>query len=88
MEISVNTRLKGGYDFKVDISITGLDAMKLPSFSIDQIREMVQPQVKALLLLDGIVKDDAKAEEFSRQIAYGTQPSQSASEEDSKSETP
>lgn len=81
MEISVRTRLEKVYEIKLDFNIIGMNAMSLPSFSVDRIREIVKPQVKALLLMNGSVKSESAAEELADVICYGTPLSQSSCQE-------
>ena len=84
MEISVTTRLCEGMNpvFEFDLHITGMNIDRLPSLNTDEIREMVRPQLASILRCHGYDKE-GRAEEISRCLVYGTQRSQSTSEEDS-----
>lgn len=69
MEISVRTRLEKAYEIKLDLCIEDMDIKNLPSFSIDEIRAMVLPQVERLLLNNGGSEKGSKS--LSRLMVYG-----------------
>ena len=69
MEISVRTRLETAYEIKLDLCIENMDIKNLPSFSIDEIRAMVLPQVERLFLNNGGGEKGSKT--LSRLMVYG-----------------
>lgn len=76
MEINVKVRKDADSGkLYVDIHIEDMDAMKLPLFHADEIRDMARPQVE--FILRGI-KDPGRRKELARAIVDGTLMSRSS----------
>lgn len=81
MEISVRTRLRSDNSFAFDLHIEDMCVDNLPSFSVDEIREMVKPQLELILRNYGS-KNDEYVKKVSHNLVYGNQPSLSTCQED------
>ena len=80
MEINVRVRESAYPDnLSVDIHIDDMSVRMLSSLNADSIRDMVRPQVEAILY---DIKDPDKRKEFAKAIVDGTPMSRSSSSKD------
>ncbi|MBD5223875.1 MAG: hypothetical protein HDS71_07505 [Bacteroidales bacterium] len=81
MEISVKTRLRSDRKFAFDLHIEDMCVDTLPSFNVDQIREMVRPQIESIIRDLGC-KNGEYIKKVSCDLVYGTEQSESTSQAD------
>ena len=83
MELSVKTKYDSG-EMLVDIDIKDMNAVSLERFNVEEIKAMIEPQAKFILMHDRSNANDPEASLLSHALVYGADHTQPPTQGDDK----